>query len=154
QTATEGVAQNFNLGFVNDANPTGGPWTVTTNWGDGVPLTGSVGASFVKADTTTQGSWIGTYGADGYYVSQDPNVRTPCYAQVSFSGQGDYTWTGSTSDPRALQKPENPSDHTASTWYTGGSGKYTIDVNLTDGAAHRIALYALDYDNGGRAETI
>src|SRR5262249_31378718 len=30
----------------------------------------------------------------------------------------------------------------------------TIDVNLTDGNTHQVALYALDWDSGNRAETI
>jgi hypothetical protein len=111
-------------------------------------------ANFVKADTTTQGNWFGAYGADGYDVSQDPYVNIPSYAQVSFSNQSDYTWASSTSDGRALEKPENLSDRIAGTWYTNGVSSFTIDVNLTDGNTHQVALYALDWDSGNRAETI
>jgi fibronectin type 3 domain-containing protein len=114
------------------------------------PAPGS--ASFVKADTTTQGTWSGVYGADGYNVSQDTNVKTPSYAQIGFSGQSDYTWAGSTSDTRALQKPENKSDRIAGTWYTGSN--FTIDVKLTDGGTHQVALYLLDWDSTNRSETV
>src|SRR5262249_48644306 len=110
-------------------------------------------ASFIKNDATTQGNWYGTYGADGYDVSQDPNVSIPSYAQITFSNQADYTWASSTSDVRALAKPENLSDHIAGTWYSGSS--FTIDVNITDGNTHQVALYALDWDNyGPRSEQI
>jgi fibronectin type 3 domain-containing protein len=112
-------------------------------------------ASFVKTDTTTQGNWASAYGADGYSVSQDANVKVPTYAQLSIIGQSDYTWASSTSDSRALPKPENPGDRIAGTWYTGGgASSFTIDVNLTDGQTHQVALYALDWDSGSRAETI
>jgi hypothetical protein len=30
----------------------------------------------------------------------------------------------------------------------------SFDVNLTDGKAHQVSLYALDWDNLGRSETI
>jgi hypothetical protein len=111
-------------------------------------------ASFVTTDTTTQGNWFGTYGADGYDVSQDPNDNIPSYAQVSFSNQSDYTWASSTSDVRALDRPENLSDRIAGTWYTSGVPSFTIDVNVTDGNTHQVALHALDWDSGNRAETI
>jgi hypothetical protein len=53
-----------------------------------------------------------------------------------------------------LQKPENLSDRIAGTWYTNGVSSFTIDVNLTDGNSHQVALYALDWDSSSRAETI
>ncbi|OAI50103.1 hypothetical protein AYO44_18020 [Planctomycetaceae bacterium SCGC AG-212-F19] len=114
----------------------------------------SASASFVKTDITTQGNWNSAYGADGYNVSQDANTKIPSYAQVSFSNQSNYTWAGSTSDVRALKKPENLNDRIAGTWYTGGVSSYTIDVNITDGNSHQVALYALDWDSTGRAQTI
>lgn len=40
----------------------------------------------------------------------------------------------------------------AAAWYTGSS--YTLDVNLLDGQAHQVALYALDWDARGRSETL
>lgn len=45
--------------------------------------------------------------------------------------------------PTALPRP----------WYTNPN-PYTIDVNLTDGQTRQVALYCLDWDNGGRAQTI
>src|SRR5262249_23785371 len=58
----------------------------------------------------------------------------------------------STTDGRALQKPENPSDRIAGVWYSASS--FTIDVNLTDGNIHAVALYLLDWDSNSRAETV
>src|SRR5262249_38337018 len=43
-------------------------------------------AAFVRIDTVTQGSWKGTYGANGQAVAND-STSYPSYAQVGFSGQ-------------------------------------------------------------------
>ena len=109
-------------------------------------------AGFVKTDATTMGGWIGAYGADGYFVSQDSNTKLPGYATVTFSGQANWTWAASTTALPSLQKPENPGNRIAGTWFMWGS--FTIDVNLTDGNAHQVALYALDWDSSARSETI
>src|SRR5262249_12010632 len=88
---------------------------------DAVTSGSTATATFVKTDTTTQGSWNGVYGSDGYNVSQDGNTKIPSYAQVGFGSQANYTWAGSTSDVRALQKPENLADRLAACWYSGAS---------------------------------
>src|SRR5262249_30692427 len=69
-------------------------------------------ASFVGTDTTTQGSWQGPYGAQGYNVIGDA-VNYPAYAQIGISGATAYVWAGSTTDVRALQKATNPNDRVA-----------------------------------------
>ena len=62
-------------------------------------------ASFLKADTTTQGTWKGAYGATGFDLEGDPAPR-PHAAHVralNVTGASTYTWAGSTSDPRAAE---------------------------------------------------
>jgi hypothetical protein len=103
----------------------------------------------VKQDAATQGSWIGVYGHDGYNVIGGP-ASYPSYAQVTPSGKTDYIWKSSTTDVRALQVPGD--GRVAATWYSRTS--YTVDVNLTDGQTHGLALYFLDWDNGGLKERI
>ena len=115
------------------------------------PSPSSGSATFIKLDTVTQGSWKGTYGAEGSSIHSDV-TSYPAYAQVTIDNALDYVWNPSTSDPRALQK-SNASDRIASTWFTAGT--FTIDLNLTDGAAHQVALYAVDWDaNNGRTQTV
>lgn len=109
-------------------------------------------ASFVKTDFDTMGNWIGRYGADGYNLSQYSNTNIPAYAQVIMSGQRNLTWEASANALSALQKPDNPIDRIAAAWYSGSS--FTIDVNLTDGNSHQIALYALDPVSTSRGETV
>jgi hypothetical protein len=116
--------------------------TVTTAGG------GSTSAVFVGADATTQGTWRGTYGVDGAIVVND-STRLPTYATATTTAPN-WTWAASTSDVRALQKSAGP-DRLAATWY---GYNMTLDVNIVDGGAHRVSLYLLDWDNGGRVERL
>src|SRR5207244_1005866 len=43
-------------------------------------------------------------------------------------------------------------DRIAGCWYS--SGTFSIDLNLTDGQAHRVAFYCLDWDNNGRVQQV
>jgi hypothetical protein len=103
-------------------------------------------------DTSTEGSWHGVYGSDGYSLAGDAQ-QLPSYAtfQVQIPN-GTWVWTGSTSDPRALQNGANTT-RLAAAWYKNHES-FDFDVNFTDGQQHQLALYALDWDNQGRAETI
>jgi hypothetical protein len=107
-------------------------------------------ATFVKADTATKGTWKGVYGSDGYNVIGDAS-KYPAYATVTASGKADWTWQYSTTDANGLQKV-NASDRVLALWYAATS--FTLDVNVTDAKAHRMALYFTDWDNLGRAQTV
>ena len=115
--------------------------------------TGSTGASvtFLTTDTTTHGSWRSIYGADGYTIAGDLSSN-PSYVTPLITGASYYVWYPSTSDVRAPQKASNPSDRVAATWYA--SGQYFIDLNMTDGVQHQVALYCLDWDTTSRRQTI
>jgi beta-lactam-binding protein with PASTA domain len=108
-------------------------------------------ATFVEFDTSTQGSWVGKYGVDGYWVASGPQSDPSYDPTLSMAGQSNYVWSPNTSDPRALQ---NGLGRIAATWFSTTS--FTFDVNLTDVNTHQIALYALDWDDyqGGRSETV
>ena len=124
---------------------TGG--TTTTN-----PPTAVAGntAQFVKFDTTTAGSWKGVYGADGYTFVAD-SAKLPSYATVTPGSQLQWTWAASTTDPRGLQQGTGTSRIDA-TWYSPDT--FTVDVNITDGQAHSVAFYCLDFENAGRAQNV
>lgn len=114
-----------------------------------VTVPSGTSAAFVRLDTATQGNWKGVYGADGYAVLGD-STSYPAYASVQTSGNSAWTWDSAPTSPRALQRAAT--GRIASTWYAGSS--YSIDINLVDGAAHQLSLYALDWDGAGRAERI
>lgn len=107
-------------------------------------------AAFVGSDTTTQGNWKGVYGADGFSIPHQSGAL-PKYAAVSFSGASSWVWKYSIADVQALQKPAL-NDRIASCWYSPSS--FSIDINLTDGQTHRLAMYFLDWDVMGRQQTV
>ncbi len=113
-------------------------------------VTSAAQATFVKADVSTSGNWIGVYGTQGYDIISDA-VKIPSYATVTLAGQTNYTWSTTTSDVRGLQIPGS-TNRVEAAWYSSTS--FTIAVNLNDGQAHDIALYACDVDKNGRAEQI
>ena len=113
-----------NSGITSDHSNPSNTWNSNYNAIYHLPLTppgvvsGSGGtAQFLKADTATEGSWVGAYGSDGYSVEGD-NTSLPSYvSSVTEAGDSLYTWSGSTSNVPALQKPSNHSDRIAATWY-------------------------------------
>jgi len=108
-------------------------------------------ATYMGLDTTTQGTWTGKYGANGYLIANDA-TNAPAYAGVSLTNDSLTTWAASTADPRALQTASGAATRIASAYYSATS--FTVNVNLIDGNAHQVALYLLDWGNSGRTETI
>jgi hypothetical protein len=121
---------------------------VVTVSGVSGPPAATVSATFVKIDTTRQGSWIGAYGTNGYSLALGAS-QLPSYARVSVAGGNTRLWADTTSDLRALQKPTG--GRFAAAWY---GNVFNIDVDLVDGLEHQIGLYILDWTRRGRAETI
>jgi serine/threonine-protein kinase len=133
--------------------PTATPTPTPTPSPTPTPLGNS--ATFLSLDTTTQGTWMGTYGADGYDAFEDSQGNQPAaYAKVTRStGTSDYTWASSTTDKRALQRPESPTNRIAACWYSGS--QFSIYVTISDGQVHPMALYFLDWDSyHGRTENV
>ena len=92
------------------------------------------------------------YGGQGYSVVGG-TTNLPSFASVVTSGQSNWTWSASTTDPRApLTSSAAGAGRVAACWYSCPS--FTVDVNLTDGVTHQVALYALDWDNNGRTERV
>ena len=111
----------------------------------------SAAASFVATDLATQGNWKGHYGSDGYAILND-STSYPAYAVVTPTGKADYVWAAQPdTDPRALQRGV-AAGRIAACWYSGSS--FNVDVNLTDQATHRVALYLLDWDTTSRVTRI
>jgi hypothetical protein len=128
-------------GNVISESPTAG---TSVNTGSAVNLVVSASsASYTGLDTTTEGTWTGKYGADGYMIPNDV-TSPPAYATVSVPSNT-YTWSTTTTSPSALQISSGSSSRIASLYY--GSSNFTVNLNLTDGKTHRIALYQLDWDN-------
>jgi hypothetical protein len=114
-------------------------------------ITSSAGsATFVGTDARTSGTWKGAYGKGGYNIINNA-VNYPGYATVSASGQSAFTWAASTPDTRALQQSAGTS-RIAACWYS--TTTFTVDVNLTDGLAHQVSFYCLDWDKWPRTQKV
>ena len=74
----------------------------------------------------------------------------PSYATVSPNGAA-WMWDASPASVRALQRASGKG-RIAAAWYAGE--RLSIEVNITDGRAHQVALYGLDWDTAGRSERI
>lgn len=109
-------------------------------------------ATFLKTDTTTEGNWQQVYGSQGYDVI-DGISSLPSYAQLSTSGTNNWYWTLKSTDPRALEDGGS-SNRISACWYSPTS--FTVNLDLTDGQTHQLALYLLDWDGlgGGRSEQV
>lgn len=112
----------------------------------------------MKGDASTQGNWIGRYGSDGYSLANSLQV-SPVYVPPTFTIDAQnmmkWTWTSSTTDPRALET-DSQGDRIAATYYGSSytNSSISFDLNFTDGNTHQIAFYALDWDQKARGETI
>jgi hypothetical protein len=95
---------------------------------------------------------------DGAVIEGDPPAgvtafsQVPAFVQVSMTNQDAYCWTPSTTDARALSDPTTVGNRFASSWNSTTS--FTVDLDFTDGQAHRVAFYLLDWDSQGRTETV
>ena len=98
----------------------------------------------------TKGNWKNVYGNDGYNTVNDA-LSYPSYARVNVIGYTSPTWDDSTTDVRALQKAAS-SDRVAARWSANSS--FTIDLNITDGQSHSVAIYCLDWDGNNRSQRI
>ncbi len=154
-TVTVKVAANASSPQVNQVSVSGGGSASASATDSTTITTVAIVANFVSFDTSTQGNWHGVYGADGYSVAQD-SQSLPSYATFFVQNNQNFVWASSTTDVRALQNGAN-TGRLAACWYTNtsiGNPPFNFDVNFTDGNAHQFALYALDWDSQGRAETI
>ncbi len=129
---------------------TGSTVTLLVSLGPAGPPPIGATAAFVTTDIATHGTWQGVYGADGYMLANGP-ASLPAYAAVTLSGQASFTWVASTADVRALQRPSPATDRLAATWF---GNVFNIDVNLTDGLTHQVAVYGLDWDSNQRVERV
>jgi Ca2+-binding RTX toxin-like protein len=107
-------------------------------------------ATLLAVDAATQGGWIGAYGADGYDIIGD-SAAYPSYAVASVTGAATQVGESPSIDERGLLVADG-SARLVAAWHAQPS--LTIDLQFTDGLAHQVSLYALDWDDAGRAEQV
>ena len=120
----------------------------------------SSAAKLVKIDETTSGSWKGVYGVDGALIVGEAASTVKCAVVTpgglaAGGGVDSGVWIKTTTDARALQKIDDAQGRMAG-WWSSGWNDFKIDVEITDGKEHQLALYCLDWDKcaGGRAMSV
>jgi hypothetical protein len=113
-------------------------------------LPATAGAVTRPAGLAPPANWQGIYGSEGFVII---NLVTnlPAYAAAGAGNASSTIWAASTSDPRALQKPNRP-DRFAGAWY--GYTNFVLDLQLMDGNPHRVALYCVDWNMQGGNQAI
>jgi len=107
-------------------------------------------ATFLSTDTTTQGTWIGVYGAagaviDGYTLPTDL-THLPSWVTFTKSGTSDNGWEEPSTDPRALQNYDGLSRY-ATCWFDVGSGfSFTLALD-SESRSYILSIYAVDFDS-------
>lgn len=102
-------------------------------------------ARFVRLDETTSGNWKGVYGADGALICGDKAATPPGYALVTVPRHSGSPWAPNAKDVRYLQNTSEAKDRPVVNWVA--PDLFDIEVEFTDGRAHQVAVYCLDWGN-------
>ena len=108
--------------------------------------TASGTATFVGIDDATKGAWKQRYGSDGYVVI-GAGRSLPSYVELHYVNGAERVWLPKTMDVQALQEPTG--DGRVAAQRAAGLHEI-IDLNITDGNSHDVALYMVDWDRAGR----
>jgi len=113
-------------------------------------------------DDATQGSWVGTYGADGYILPGFGGTAFPGtnandvfdlpeyvddYSLIPAGRSGRFQWASSTADPRGVQDPTGTS-RKANCYFCDDGFTLHLDANIP--TYFDLSLYLLDWDTGGQ----
>ena len=93
-----------------------------------------------------QGSWVGTYGANGYELaawSGGSDVVAMPGVSLSVSTASRYLWASNTTNVRALQSADR-STRNAATYYS--SSGFKVALRFSSAYSGNLALYAVDLD--------
>jgi len=150
---TNGTTYYYEVTAVNTAGESG-----RSNEASATPTAVTAKAVFIKQDTTTSGNWKGVYGSDGFNIFTDTsanNPTIPTYATVTPTGNSVFQWAApATNNPTYClqQAAANSTNRLAGVWYSPSS--FSLDMNLTDGNTHQVALYLLAWLNPTLVETV
>jgi hypothetical protein len=133
QVAVRGVAQAFDLGSFSD--PSGGPWNVDVNWGDG-----TADSLFVATNAGALGAQTHTYGAAGddpvkVTVTNSANLSSSASFQINVSAPAGGPVAKDDNAQTTVNQPVTITDLLANDSDTNGVGfsVSSVDSNTTNG---------------------
>ena len=128
--------------------------TVTRTAGASAVLSGLFLSDDLEVSSSPQGNWAGNTGSSGYVLAGFDGLQdrtTLPNASVSLLQGSRTTWAASTTDPRALESPDE-STRAAAAW--SDPVETTAQLTFTTGFSGYLHLYALDWNASGRRETV
>jgi len=108
-------------------------------------------ATFVSSDATSSGSWKGRYGQEGGLAYPYGYFVPPTYVQLNAWQNYPLLWASSTTDTRALQRP-NGTDRMAGAWHS--TNELYFYLQFKDTATHKASFYFVDFDRVGRQQKL
>jgi hypothetical protein len=113
-------------------------------------------ATYIGADTTTQGNWIGNYGGQGYGIACGVDATTDAISTPSgitvvepTALSARFRYDGASADVKALEYPSAGS-RVSAVWYDTPR----LEVEITDSSARYISMYFWDAVDDNRAVTV
>ena len=114
------------------------------------PRPSDASVTFEGLDRLTGGNWKGKYGAAGHMVAKDSQLL-PSYATLTTNRKLEWIWATAATEERLLQRAGSEA-RLAACWYE--PDYFEVEVNFTDGAAHKLSLYCLDWDRAARLQRV
>ena len=109
-------------------------------------------------EVAPQGDWVGTYGSAGYVLAawngtaaNNDLVSLPAGASAALEVGSRAVWATSSSDVRALDTPDK-SQRRAGIYHAAASIR--VRLSFANGYNGTLHLYAVDWDNLNRRETV
>lgn len=114
----------------------------------------SPSATFVGTDTTTQGSWKGVYGANGYVLAETAAGVSSLPAGWSYtvSSESFFTYSGGFNIPAAECQKGDTSGVFTSVWFSATN--WTLQITQTTAASYHLSVYLISAENITRNITI
>jgi hypothetical protein len=108
----------------------------------------------IGEDATTQGTWMGRYGRDGYEVA-GADTKLPSYLTLEWVDDGPWVWEKTTEDVRGLQHFVNDGNRgyarLAAKRGRYGTVRLSVDVGERE---HEMSLYFVDWHGRNQPQRI
>jgi hypothetical protein len=101
-----------------------------------------------------QGNWVSAYGVDGYALlnwNGGSDLTSLPQSSLVLDQGSRYLWSNSTTAVQALQSPDTTTRHAACIY---DANQIRLHLTFSTAYSGSIHIYALDWDNAGRRQTI
>jgi hypothetical protein len=107
-------------------------------------------AEFYDSDTSSAGSWKGTFGGVGHAIASE-EFNLPPFASLSIHTDDLRIFSKGSLNPVALQRPTGYGG-VAAVWKA--DKQFNVDLDCSDSNWHKVSLYFADYDGRSRQQLV